>query len=341
MVRSQKITKKYVSLSTMVASFAGMLMAVPLAYAIGSPANIAVAGQNQPSSLVSQSDFAKYAYAFNQGYEARTASATSSSSTPGVCTDASAAVPESSGAVTETMSQGATGGGAETTSTPRTSWGMSMGMGMGAAHAPMAKPDKTGEDHARWAAMVNSCNSYAVYNSSSVVNTNSNNTVGSNNATHTSIDVADSKHVMIGVSNDPVATQMNTNDSFNKDSYNNTTTTNTAVITDSFNKPVAIDSGNTSTVTNTTNHTDDSYNTVDTTANSNNTSTTTSTSNETTNTAVDSNNTTTTTNTANLDVTNTENKTVDSYNTTDITTAEGNHHDALLPVEDSSTDHQS
>lgn len=273
MTRSRKITKKYISVSTIVSTFAGMMMAVPFAFALSSPANNASAAQagQTATAQVTTADFAKYAYAYNQGYDAHVASASTGSLA--TCSEASVLTPGS----------GAGGGVVASASTSE------------AAPMPVKRAAKpVAADH-RMASMVNSYNTYTsmIHNSSSVTNTNSNNTVGSNNATTTEVKVEDSKGVMIGVSNDPSATLMATNDSFNKDSYN--TKTDTTVVNDSFNKEtnLAIDSGNTSTETETVNVTKTETNTVD----SNNTMShemnMTSEVNKTENTAIDSFNTTT------------------------------------------------
>lgn len=264
---------KYISGSTVASSFLGMMMAVPFAFALGSsPANNTAAAQSGQTSTaqVSTADFAKFAYAYNQGYEARVASASATSTDMTTCSEASVTTGGSGGASAEVVPAKAVKSGG-------------------------------GQHQGKLAAMVNSYNSYTsmIYNSSSVTNTNSNNNVGSNNSTSTSIKVGESKGMlMIGVSNDPQATQIATNDSFNKDSYN--TKTDTTIVNDSFNKEtnVAINSGNTSTETTTVNKTDidDSYNTknIDVTKDSNNTM-----SNE-------------------MNVTNNETKTIDSNNTTTI-----------------------
>ncbi len=318
MVRSQKVSKKYIPISTVVASFAGMLMAVPLAYAVGSPANIAAAGQNQQAvSQVSQADFAKFAYAFNQGYEARTASATTSSTATPTCSDASVVVPGVGAAAASSD-----GGGSAQSMTVSAPLGRGSG-GMGSVYVPKSAPKMSPQDTTRWASMVNSFNSYAVYNSSTVMNTNSNNTLGSNNSTSTSIAVKDSKNVMVGVSNDPSVSQMNASNSFNKDSYN--TKTDTTIVNDSFNKPVTIDSNNATATTNTTNVAKDSFNKT------NVTNTT------------DSNNKTDTTNTMSIDVTKTENKTIDSNNTTTTdtknTTNTNVNTEVTVPQEDKNNNH--
>lgn len=259
MSHSQTFVKKYISLPTVVSSFIGMMVAVPLVFALNSSASGANAyqsTQSQSTAQVMQDEFAKFAYAYNQGYEARTVSA--SSTTPGSCAEATV-----SAASSDAGGSGAVGASSK-----------SGGHGV-PSHAASA----------RYASMINSYNSYssAVYNSSSVTNTNSNNTVGSHNVTKTEVDIEDAKGVMVAIDNSQNQSQVVANDSFNKDSYN--TKTETTTINDSFNKEtnVAINSGNTSETNNVT-KVEDSYNT------STNTTT-----NQTT-------------------VTTTENKTIDSYN---------------------------
>lgn len=292
-------------------SFTGMIMALPLVFTLSSSASrvngyqAQPAVQNQSTAQVSDADFAKFAFAYDKGYQARTANvSTATVTTPGTCTDTSA------------PSVGTESGGS--------------GAYMPVAPAAMRTEHKAPVGmHAPLASVVNSYNSYVstINNSSSVSNTNSNNTAGSNNMTMTSINAHELKG-MVTIDNSPTTTQVAAVDSFNKDSYNtktdtkiqdsyNTktdtkiedsynTTTNTTAVSDSFNKQVAIDSGNTSTETNNT--VNDVTKTID--------------SNNTTNVTKDSNNTTNTSNT--LDVTNTETKTIDSNNTNvDVTLGNG------------------
>lgn len=231
------------------------MLAVPLTFALNAPAREAGAQADQQSiAQVTQADFAKYAYAFNQGYEAKAVSSTTSSSASvGTC----AVTPGVDGAQAEVTSAGAgamAGSGAPAV--------QMAGYGRGSA-GPAGKQSVAKPQQDRLAAMVNSYNSYTsmVYNSSSVTNTNSNNTVGSNNTSTNSVKVEDSKGVFIGMSSNQSAEQKNINDSFNKDSYN--TTTETTIVNDSFNKEtnVAIDSGNTTTNNTAVTKVEDSYNT--------------------------------------------------------------------------------
>lgn len=290
MARTLTVEKKHLSLQTVTSTFVGMMMAVPFLFAAGSLPSASAAQEQTSTAQVNVADFAKFAYAYDQGYQASAVSTKTTAAGTATCSEASVKTePAVLGEVT-----GATGWTA-----PAKAWGGGAGVGGGgyqaAAHTePMAK----------LASMVNSYNTYSsmVYNTSSVTNTNSNNTVGSNNVTSTdlSLKVEDSKGVMVGmnVSNDPMASLVATNDSFNEDSYN--TKTETSIVNDSFNKEtnMAIDSGNTSTETTNVNKTEDSFNTE----------------------TEDSNNTTSSSTEMNMtsEVNNTETKTIDSYNETDV-----------------------
>lgn len=192
-----------------------MIVAASLAF--GMQASMSASALQQSNST---EDFAKFAYAFNQGYEAR---ATSASSSDGQVSCSSVTAPTSDQAgATQTNTAVAPVGG--------------KGAGVAAVKAP-----------ARTAAMINSFNSYTsmVNNSSSVTSINSNNTVGSNNTNKTDVSIKHSKGVVVGISNEQTGTQMNAEDSFNKDSYN--TKNETSIVNDSFNKDV--DVTNTTTTT--------------------------------------------------------------------------------------------
>ncbi len=266
-------------------SFMGMIMALPLVFALNSSASrldsyqAQPAVQNQSTAQVTQADFAKYMYAYDQGYQAHTASVpTGNTTTPSP--DTCSCTP-----------------GSGSTNTPLAPVAMTT-----ASRMPV-KP------HAPLASVVNSYNSFVstVNNSSSVTNTNSNNTAGSNNVTKTTISAEEVKGVMIN--NSQTTNQVAAVDSFNKDSYN--TKTDTTTISDSFNKQVAIDSGNNSGNTTTTTDTTNVNNNVTKTIDSNNTTTVTKDSNNTSN----STDTTTNTTTDTSSVTNNVNKTIDSNNT--------------------------
>lgn len=228
------ISKKLISAPTVVSSFVGIMLAVPLAFALRAPMS---ASAVQPASQVVTSqanveEFARYAHAFNQGYEASLASTSASSSSgDGV----SCAVVE-----TPTATQVSAGKGSASTQQGNYYVAPSVGGRGGGGSAKMSS---------RVAAMTSSYYNYtSMVNNSSTVNnnnTNSNNTVGSNNSTKTSLNL-DANHtrgdIKIGISNESNSVQQNANESFNKDSYN--TTTETSIINDSFKK----DSENTTTI---------------------------------------------------------------------------------------------
>lgn len=241
-------------------------MAVPLTLGISSLANRAGAvPSQQPVAEATTADFAKFAYAFNQGVQASAVSATTGA-------EACVEVP-GQGAGTGAVSAAAISSPSDsqavaTVSYGRGSGGSGGGAGVGAGGGWVAPAKKTGHHYSGHASemvahMMNSYNTYnsMVHNSSSVSYTNSNNVVGSNNSNSTKIEVEDAHHVAIGVENNQSATQNLANESFNHDSYN--TETNTVVNNDSFNEEtnVAINSGNTVTENTAVNHVEDSYNT--------------------------------------------------------------------------------
>lgn len=211
----ENTSKKLISVPVLLSSFIGMIVAASLAF--GMQASMSASALQQSNST---EDFAKFAYAFNQGYEAR---ATSASSSDGQVSCSSVTAPTSDQA------------GATQTNTAVAPVG---GKGAGVAVVKAS---------ARTAAMINSFNSYTsmVNNSSSVTSINSNNTVGSNNTNKTDVSIKHSKGVVVGISNEQTGTQMNAEDSFNKDSYN--TKNETSIVNDSFNKDV--DVTNTTTTT--------------------------------------------------------------------------------------------
>ncbi len=211
----ENTSKKLISVPVLFSSFIGMIVAASLAFGLQASMNASALQQSN-----SAEDFAKFAYAFNQGYEAR---ATSASSSDGQVSCSSVTAPTSDQAgATQTNTAVAPVGG--------------KGAGVAAVKAS-----------ARTAAMINSFNSYTsmVNNSSSVTSINSNNTVGSNNTTKTDVSIKHSKGVVVGISNEQTGTQVNAEDSFNKDSYN--TKNETTIVNDSFNKDV--DVTNTTTTT--------------------------------------------------------------------------------------------
>lgn len=226
----ESTTKKLISAPVVVSSFMGMTVAALVAFGMQASMNVSALQQaNQATSQVNTvEDFAKFAYAYNQGYEARVTSA-SSSEAGGQAACSSVEVSAAPAAESAQVNSIAAPVG---------------GKGGGGAAAKMS--DRT-------AAMVNSYNSYTsmVNNSSSVTNVNSNNTVGSNNSTQTDISVERSMGVVVGVENKQTGTQMNASDSFNRDSYN--TTNETSIVNDSYNRDV--DVTNTTTTTNTVTNT--------------------------------------------------------------------------------------
>lgn len=251
---SQTDTKKIISLPTLVSSFVGIMMAVPLAFALNAPMNASATQQaNQVTSQANVDDFAKFAFAFTQGYEAKATSATTSDGGgQGSCSEASVSA------------SGGSGGGGHAASTVQMNSYVAPAGGKGGGGSQRHAPAKMTK---HMAAMMNSYNNYTsmVNNSSTVNNVNSNNHVGSHNSTKTSIEVEDSKGVMVGVSNDSTSVQKNANESFNEDSYN--TKNETSIINDSFNKDIANTTTNTTTTDIDINHemnvtkTEDSYNT--------------------------------------------------------------------------------
>lgn len=274
MSEPQLTSKRFISTPIVVSTFVGMMLAVPMTLGINSLAGNASAGNDQQANAaVAGADFAKFAYAFNQGYEARAVS-TSSGST--ACVDVSSGAGAASAAAESSWN------GSEAAAT--VSYGRGSAGGSWGAPAKSAPQHKAGGD--RVAKLVNSYSSYtSVYNSSSVSYTNSNNVVGSHNSNSTNVKVEDSRGVLVGVGNEQSASQNLASNSFNEDSYN--TETNTLINNDSFNEEtnVAINSGNTVTENTAVNHVEDSYNPV--------------TNDTTTTTTVDTTNNTTTNNNSN------------------------------------------
>lgn len=244
------IEKKYISMQTALSTFVGMMMAVPFVFAAGALPSASAAQDQSSSAQVSVADLAKFATAYNASASSTKVAADGTAT----CSEASV----STGPAVLGDSEAAGGGG---------------GGGWGAGGGTAAKPWSGGGKVAgaasvkpldKIASMVNSHNTYTsmIYNSSSVTNTNSNNTVGSNNTTSTdlSLKVEDSKGLMVGmgVSNDPKASLVATNDSFNEDSYN--TKTETEIVNDSFNKETNLTVTKTEDSYNIKNETEDSFN---------------------------------------------------------------------------------
>lgn len=213
--------KNYIS--TAVAAFVGILAAIPISLALFGPGNQADAVQNQsPVSTAEVSgpgvDYAQFAYAYSQGYLAKASTGTSADNDGAVCSEATAST------ASVDLPVGGSGNAVE--------------------------PEEIADGAAK---AYNSYNSY-IYNNavSEVNNTNSNNTVGSNNATTTTVKVNDSKGVAVTTNNTTTGTNLAIDDSLNTDSYN--TKTDTSIINDSFNKETTVikDSGNASASTTTT-----------------------------------------------------------------------------------------
>ncbi len=288
--------EKKTLISTAAASFVGILAAVPLVASMYSPNNGVSALEGQTSATSSQStgaqaDYAKFVYAYNQGYLASAESG-----------DAKSTVSLGGGSCTEPdMEQAAAGGmGAGGGAVSTVSMMGAPSMRQVGGRGNVTPPAETASAwHAYYSYMSQ------VYNSSSsIVNhTNSHNTVGSNNSTSTEISVEDAKNVDIGVNNETTTTNTSIDDSFNEDSYNTTTETNTTIVNDSFNHEVT--------------NTDNSVNTED------------SFNNETSTEINDSNNTTTTETTTetNIDV---EVGIEDSFNTTTDGWVPPGHQDEVL-----------
>ena len=229
-------SKKLISLPTVASSFVGIIMAVPIAFAISGPMR---ASAVEPAAQVETTqsnveDFAKFAHAFNQGYEASAVSASS----PGGASCSEATVSGGAGA---SDGQGAVA----TTQSNAYATPVAFG-GKGGGTSPMKSKMSMSE---RTKSMVQSFYNYTsmTNNSSTINNTNvnSNNTVGSHNKTKTEVNVDANKNrgdVVVGRTNESTNVQKNANESFNKDSYN--TKTDITIINDSFKK----DSQNTTTV---------------------------------------------------------------------------------------------
>ena len=245
--------KNYVA--TAVASFVGIMAAVPIGFALFNPdVNRVGATTDQPAtSITADAAYAQYAHAYTQGYLASVHGG-----------GATASVDDNS--CREAASSAQVGGqGATATSTTHSTtahatvnggYGQHNGGGQGSVDW---NDDDDNGNHVmtprEWREHVSkSYNSYSTtHNSShSEVNnsyTNSNNVVGSHNSTETNVEVKDSKNVDITTENETSGSNVAVSDSFNKDSYN--TETNTTVVNDSFNE----------TTTENTVVVDDSYNT--------------------------------------------------------------------------------
>lgn len=219
--------------ATAVASFVGIMAAIPVSLALFSTDGQAGALE-QPvvtTAQVADASFAQYTHAYTQGYLANALTGESKATVGTVCYDDTSAVEVGAdGAVAAYSSKKAVGG-----------------FGSAPARPVGGSGGGLNEDSVR-----KSYNSYwsYVYNSAvtEINNTNSNNTVGSNNSTSTSIRVDDLEDGIISVDNKNTTINTSIDDSFNKDSYN--TETNTVVNNDSFNETTTVikDSGNETTV---------------------------------------------------------------------------------------------
>ena len=250
--------QKYISVPVLLSTFIGVLAALPMALTMNSAINVGAAPVDKAAVQSDAEAFARYAHAFNQGYDASLSSSSSmAGSQPSSCSESTASV----GGGSEAMPSGTTAHAA----TP-----MRSVSGHGRTSAAAASHDVSD----RTAHMVNSYNSYVstVNNSSTATSTNvnSNNTVGSHNMTRTDVSVEDSLGVVVGVENESTATQNNTSESFNEDSFN--TSTETTTVSDSFNTDVTNTTDIDTTVTTTENSNNTQTNTLN--NNSNNTTTT-------------------------------------------------------------------
>lgn len=282
MNHAHSLSNRAVSTPVIVSSFIGIVMGLLFSLGLNSlmTNRVGAIESPHPVSQTSAEDFARFAYAYNQGYEAR---ATSAGGDAAAC--AEVPMPGMGGGVSARSEANASGAVASATTVPYAS-PVSWGGSKHKAASPQHSSDRASYRD-RMSHMVNSYNTYnsstSVNNTSSVTNTttntNSNNTVGSHNTSSNEIRIEDSRGVHVGVSSNQQTTSNQASNSFNEDSYNTTTNTTTNTAIDSFNKEtnIAVNSGNT--VTENTNVTkiEGSYN-------SDNDTTTTNTTNNTTNT---------------------------------------------------------
>ena len=244
MSQNNAVSAKKTTILSAVASFAGMMAAIPVSLAIFSAAPQAQAMQ-QPQN----DSYAQYAKAYTQGYLAST-----DESAPVNCQDSQPAEETEMAAP-------------QATTTSYTKQQMPP-----KHHNKMMSPKELEQT------INNSYNTYVsnVHNETKVhtKNINSNNTIGSNNTSNSSVTVKDSNGAV--VSSNTTATGNNLSNT----SVSNVASNNTAVVNDSFNqdshdkKIVVKDSGNTTTTTtNNTSIINDSFNKktdVDVNVNSNN-----------------------------------------------------------------------
>lgn len=270
------ITKKYISAPTLLSTFIGVMAAVPMALGMYGSLNTGAAQPATQAAVQSSGDdFARYAHAFSQGYEANTASATSTKGDqqrPSSCSEGSIKSSEHGGSHATATASSAPHARSHATSVKAYSKAS-------ANHTPM-KADRAArmiESYNNYVSTINNHSSVSTVDNSSTTtstNVNSGNTVGSHNSTKTDVKVDDSKGVVIGVSNDTSATQNNASESFNEDSYN--TKTETSIVNDSFNTDVTnttdVDVTEQTAISNTVTNVEDSNNTHNHTNNVNNNS---------------------------------------------------------------------
>lgn len=244
MSKVKTVSAKKTTLISAIASFAGMMAAVPVSLAIFSAAQPAHAMQ-MPNAT--DASYAQYAQAYTQGYLAST-----EGQSTGGCSEPQSTQPTDASATAEVTSA---------TAKPQVM--------LTKADKPMPLSKK------EWTQNVtNSYNNYVTKTEVSTKNINSNNTIASNNTTSSSVAVTGNGAVVsnntatngsnfshTGVSNIASNNTAVVNDSFNSDSHdkkvivkdsgnttNTTTTNNTTVVNDSFNKDdhsLNVNSGNT------------------------------------------------------------------------------------------------
>lgn len=277
------MSSQYFSIPTVISTFSGVTLALALGLVFNNvPGNTAGAVENEQAvAKTAEVDFAKFAYAFNQGYQANLTSASVTST----CTDPEAvatakAMSPGSGATAMSSPSGAM---ARTVSMPGYGQGQWSPKSSVKGHVTSHKTKAPAYDH--YAAMTRAYTTYnsTVHNSSSVTNTNSNNVVGSHNQSSNTVKVEDSLGVKVDLNTTQTATQNQASNSFNEDSYN--TENETLVIEESFNEEnnLAINSGNMVTENTAVNTVHDAYNTNSEVETTTDTSTVTNTTNETTN----------------------------------------------------------
>lgn len=214
----------------MASSFVGIMAAVPLAFALASPMNASA-----ETTGVTMADLEKFAYVLGQGQQASLANVTTGAAT--VCTeDAVVKAGATTGAGGDKAGAAVVlgafnGGGAGGVLGVGAGGVLGNGGGFGGGGAGGVLGATNANGNGKLASNTGSYYYYSntVHNSSAVSSVNSNNHVGSHNATTTEIEIEDSKNIKLGVDNKPVAVQKNANESFNTDSYNTKTETKTDI----------------------------------------------------------------------------------------------------------------